>query len=53
MAVGASLWGTVNQAHQHRVLNKGRLATQDNYARALITPESPVFFRARASGMNR
>ena len=52
MAVGASLWGTVNQAHQHRVLNKGRLATQDNYARALITPESPVFFRARASGIN-
>ena len=52
MAVGASLWGTHNQAHQHRVLNKGRLATQDNYARALITPESPVFFRARASGMN-
>jgi succinate dehydrogenase/fumarate reductase flavoprotein subunit len=52
MAVGASLWGTANQIHQRHVFNKGRLATRDNYARALITPESPVFFRARASGMN-
>lgn len=51
MAVGASLWGTANQAHQRRVFNKGRLATRDNYSRGLITPESPIFFRARASGM--
>ena len=34
-----------------RAFNKGRLATQDNYIRGGITPESPVFFRARASGL--
>ena len=51
MAIGASLWGTGNQSHQRRVLNKGRLATRDNYIRGLITPESPIFFRAHASGM--
>jgi succinate dehydrogenase/fumarate reductase flavoprotein subunit len=52
MAIGASLWGTASQTFQSHVFNKGRLATQDNYARALVTPESPIFFRARASGMN-
>jgi succinate dehydrogenase/fumarate reductase flavoprotein subunit len=53
MALGASLWATANQsAEQGSAFNKGRLATRDNYIRGLITPESPVFFRARASGQN-
>jgi succinate dehydrogenase/fumarate reductase flavoprotein subunit len=51
MALGASLWATANQTSQAgTAFNKGRTATQDNYIRGLITPESPIFFRARASG---
>ena len=53
MAIGASLWATANQsAEAGSAFNKGRLATRDNYIRGLITPESPIFFRAHASGMN-
>jgi hypothetical protein len=51
MALGASLWATANQsAEGGSAFNKGRLATRDNYIRGLITPESPIFFRAKASG---
>jgi succinate dehydrogenase/fumarate reductase flavoprotein subunit len=53
MAVGAVLWATANQTSQAGTeFNKGRTATQDNYIRGLITPESPIFFRAHASGQN-
>ena len=53
MALGASLWCTANQSAQAgSAFIKGRLATRDNYVRGLITPESPIFFRARASGQN-
>ena len=53
MAIGASLWATANQSSEvGSGFNKGRLATQDNYIRGRITPESPIFFRARASGQN-
>jgi hypothetical protein len=53
MAVGGMLWTTANQtAEAGSSMDKGRLATRDNYIRGLITPESPIFFRAKASGMN-
>lgn len=53
MAVGAALWATANQsAESGSAFNKGRIGTQDNYVRGRITPESPIFFRARASGQN-
>ena len=53
MAVGAALWATANQsAESGSAFNKGRIATKDNYIRGRITPESPIFFRARASGQN-
>ena len=51
MAIGASLWATANQtAEAGEAFNKGRIATRDNYIRGRITPESPIFFRAKASG---
>ena len=53
MAVGGTLWTTANQtAEAGSAFDKGRLAVRDNYIRGLITPESPIFFRAHASGMN-
>jgi hypothetical protein len=53
MAVGASLWATANQTNEAgAALNKGRLGVKNNYIRGLFTPESPNFFRARASGQN-
>ena len=53
MSIGATLWATANQsAESGSAFNKGRLATRDNYIRGRITPESPIFFRARASGQN-
>jgi succinate dehydrogenase/fumarate reductase flavoprotein subunit len=53
MAVGAALWATANQSSEAgSAFNKGRTATRDNYVRGLITPESPIFFRAHASGQN-
>ena len=52
MAIGASLWATANQTSESgAAINKGRLATADNYIRGIILPESPIFFRARAGGM--
>jgi succinate dehydrogenase/fumarate reductase flavoprotein subunit len=51
MALGAALWGTANQTAGGGSYNKGRLATRDNYIRGILTPESPVFFRAGASGL--
>jgi succinate dehydrogenase/fumarate reductase flavoprotein subunit len=51
MAIGAALWVTANQTSESgQAFNKGRIATRDNYIRGLITPESPIFFRAHASG---
>ena len=53
MGLGASLWATANQtAEAGAAFDKGRLGTQDNYTRGRISPESPVFFRARATGQN-
>jgi succinate dehydrogenase/fumarate reductase flavoprotein subunit len=53
LAVGGTIWTTANQtAEAGSAFDKGRLATRDNYIRGLITPESPIFFRERASGMN-
>lgn len=51
MALGAAIWGTANQTANGGAYNKGRIATRDNYVRGILTPESPVFFRARASGL--
>jgi succinate dehydrogenase/fumarate reductase flavoprotein subunit len=53
MSIGASLWATANQTNEAgAALNKGRLGVQNNYVRGRFTPESPNFFRARASGQN-
>lgn len=53
MAVGASLWATANQTNEAgAALDKGRIGVKNNYVRGLFTPESPNFFRARASGQN-
>jgi urocanate reductase len=51
MEVGASLWATANQTNQAgAAINKGRIGVKNNYIRGRFTPESPNFFRARASG---
>ncbi len=53
MAIGASLWVTANQTNEAgAAINKGRIGVKNNYVRGLFTPESPNFFRARASGQN-
>jgi urocanate reductase len=51
MAIGASLWATANQTNEAgAAINKGRMGVKNNYIRGRFTPESPNFFRARASG---
>jgi urocanate reductase len=52
MAIGAQLWGTANQTNQSDgQLSKGRLATRSNYHGLAFTPESPNFFREKATGL--
>ena len=51
MALGASLWGTANQTNeQDGQLSKGRVGTRSNYHGLEFTPESPNFFREKATG---
>ncbi len=54
MAVGASLWGLYNQTGEFGfVLTKpGTIGCQYNYANLKWMPGSPVFDRARASGLS-
>jgi urocanate reductase len=52
MAIGASLWGAALQTNEaDGQLSKGRIGVRVNYHDAVFTPESPNFFREKASGL--
>ena len=52
MAIGASLWGTANQTNESDgQLSKGRLGTRSNYHGLEFHPDSPNFFREKATGI--
>lgn len=52
MEIGAALWGAALQTNEaDGQLSKGRLAVRTNYHEVLFTPQSPNFFRERASGL--
>jgi urocanate reductase len=54
MALGAALWSAGNETDTGtgQAIDKGRLAVRDNYVRGKIGPESAVFFRHRALGLD-
>jgi succinate dehydrogenase/fumarate reductase flavoprotein subunit len=54
MAVGASLWGLYNQTGEFgiRLTKPGTIGSQYGYASVKWMPGSPVFGRARASGLS-
>ncbi len=54
MAVGASLWGLYNQTGEFgiRLTKPGTIGSQYGYASVKWMPGSPVFERARASGLS-
>lgn len=54
MAVGASLWGLYNQTGEFgfALTKPGTIGCQYNYANLKWMPGSPVFDRARASGLS-
>lgn len=52
LKINAALWGTANQTNEGDVqLSKGRLACRSNYHSLPPTPDSPHFFRERATGL--
>ncbi len=53
MAIGASLWGSFNQTAEHGIaLSKaGQIGTYYGYGPLMWHPGSPVFDRARATGL--
>jgi hypothetical protein len=53
MAIGASLWGVTNQAGEFGwpVTKPGLIGCQYNYTNLQWLPGSPVFHKARASGL--
>ncbi len=53
MAIGASLWGLYNQTGEFgfTITKPGTIGCQYNYANLQWMPGSPVFDRARASGL--
>ncbi len=53
MAIGASLWGSFNQTAEHGIaLSKaGQIGTYYGYGPLMWQPGSPVFDRARATGL--
>lgn len=53
MAVGASLWGTSSHTinDDHSIFRHSLLGAQGVYSGAGFPPDSPVFFRARATGL--
>ncbi len=53
MAVGASLWGLANQAGEFgwAITKPGIIGAQYNYVNLQWMPGSPVFHKARASGL--
>ncbi len=54
MAIGASLWGLYNQTGEFGfvITKPGTIGCQYNYANLKWMPGSPVFDRARASGLS-
>jgi hypothetical protein len=51
MAVGASLWGMANQTNEaDGQLSKGRMGCRSNYHGLVWSPDSPHFFREKATG---
>jgi succinate dehydrogenase/fumarate reductase flavoprotein subunit len=54
MAIGASLWGLYNQTGEFgfALTKPGTIGCQYNYANLKWMPASPVFDRARASGLS-
>ncbi len=54
MQIGAALWSVGNETDfgTGQAIDKGRLAVRDNYVRGKIGPESSVFFRHRALGLD-
>ena len=53
MAIGASLWGLTNQANEtgNGLTKPGRIGCQYGYVNLTWMPGSPVFDKARASGL--
>ena len=53
MAIGASLWGVYNQTGEFgsNITKPGTIGCQYNYVNLQWMPGSPVFDRARASGL--
>ncbi len=53
MAVGASLWGAFNQSAEHgwTVTKAGNIGCQYGYVNLTWSPGSPVFDKARATGL--
>jgi urocanate reductase len=54
MSLGAALWSCGNETDTGtgNAIDKGRLAVRDNYVRGKHGPESAVFFRHRALGLD-
>jgi urocanate reductase len=54
MSLGASLWSVGNETDTGtgQAIDKGRLAVRDNYVRGKVGPESSIFFRHRALGLD-
>jgi urocanate reductase len=54
MSIGAALWSVGNETDTGtgQGIDKGRLAVRDNYVRGKNGPESAVFFRHRALGLD-
>lgn len=52
LKINASLWGTANQTNEGDVqLSKGRMGCRSNYHSMPSSPESPHFFREKATGI--
>ncbi len=53
MAVGASLWGAFNQSAEFGIVvsKAGQIGTQYGYGPLMWQPGSPVFDKARATGL--
>lgn len=51
LAIGASLWGTANQAHERNGYIRKRNLAGAEYLYVAWTPDSPIFPLARATGL--
>src|SRR5690606_19552758 len=52
IAVGASMWGMANQTNEaDGQLSKGRMGCRSNYHGLVWSPDSPHFFREKATGI--